>query len=107
MAIMFSTPLSDQYPRPPGACQVHVGARADPGLTRGMVAQVHRRECGSVSSRLEAPAVGRTMRLPYGTLFAQTIGHLLVQLHKKESRSAVGMSSSLPEGRSSLTYPWD
>ena len=58
-----------------------------------MVAQVHRREYGSLSSRLEAPAVGRTMRLPYGTLLAQTIGDLLVQLHKKERRSTVGMSS--------------
>jgi hypothetical protein len=51
-----------------------------------MVALVHRREYGSDSSRLEAPAVGRTMRLPYGTLLAQTIGDLLVQLHKKERR---------------------
>ena len=47
-----------------------------------MVAHVRRREYGSLSSRLEAPAVGRTMRLPYGTLLAQTIGDLLVQLHE-------------------------
>lgn len=67
-------------------------ARADPALTRGMVAHVHRREYGSVLSRLEVPAVGRTMRLPYGTLLVQTIGVLLVQLHKKVRRSAVGIS---------------
>jgi hypothetical protein len=75
----FLNPLSDRSPD----CSVHVrhvGARADPGLTRGMVAQVHRREYGSHSSHLEAPAVGRTMRLPYGTLLAQTIGDLPVQL---------------------------
>jgi hypothetical protein len=59
-----------------------VGARADPGLTRRMVAHARRREYGSVSSRLEAPDVGRTMGLPYGTLLAQTIGVLLVQLHE-------------------------
>ena len=38
-----------------------------------------------------------------GTLLALTIGDLLVQLHKKERRSA---EFPLPEGRSSLTYPW-
>lgn len=43
-------------------------ARADPGLTRGMVAPDLRREYGSNSSRMDAPAVGRTMRLPNGNI---------------------------------------
>lgn len=58
-----------------------------------MVEQDPRRDYGSLSSPLEVPAVGRTIRLPYGTLLAQTIGVLLVQLHKQERRSAIGMSS--------------
>jgi hypothetical protein len=54
-----------------------------------MMAHARRREYGSLSSRLEAPDVGRTMGLPYGTLLAQTIGDLLVPA----PRSAVGISS--------------
>jgi hypothetical protein len=54
----------------PLACWIHVGARAHSGLTRGMVPHARRREYGSVSSRLEAPGVGRTMGLPYGTLLS-------------------------------------
>jgi hypothetical protein len=95
MVFLFTFPNT----RPLGTFQVHVEARAGPGVLRVWWRQTSAGSTGPIRLSWMVHyahlAVGRTMRLPYGTLLAQTIGDILVQLHKKESRSTLG-TSSLP-----------
>jgi hypothetical protein len=104
MATLFTFPNTRWL----GTCQLHVDARADRRFFGEWWRQTASREYGSGSSHLDVAlrtqVAGCTMRLPYGTLLAQTIGGSSSSAPQKGEMKCV---PSLPEGRSSLTYPWD
>lgn len=93
MVSLFTFPNT----RPLNTFQVHVEARAGPGVLREWWRQTAAGSAGPIRLSWMVHyahlVVGRTMRLPYGTLLAQTISDILVQLHKKERRSTLGTSS--------------
>ena len=109
LVFMFGYPrffsLSDGCPpntRPLGTSQVRVDARPDRVLLGNGGARlqpgVRVRFASLGGCTTHTLAVGRTMRLPYGTLLAQKIGGPSCSAPQKERRSIVG-TRSLSIGR--------